>query len=287
MTQQMRLRLMTSDDIPFADSLRTIAGWNQTQKDWQRFLDHEPEGCFIAESDGTPAGTATTTSYGTDVAWIGMVLVHPDSRRHGIGRALLERCLEYLQQRGVRCIKLDATPTGKKLYDTLGFLDEWTLTRWETGGLPAKEVSPISQAQIWRNIDTNLVEGLDGRIFGVSRQSMLALLAKQSLHARLHVSQLAGVDGYGLIRPGAKANYLGPIVATTPAAGLTLAKALINHLPNQPIIWDIPDQNADAVELAKQLGFSQQRQLIRMHLGENLRPGIPWQQFAIGAPEIG
>jgi len=110
----LSLRLLRHKDLAFADSLRALVGWNQTFDDWERFLALEPDGCFLAECNGAPAGTATTLVYGPDLAWIGMALVHPDYRRRGIGRALLERCLEHLRVREVRCVKLDATPLGKR-----------------------------------------------------------------------------------------------------------------------------------------------------------------------------
>ena len=129
MNSALRLRLLKRADLAFADSVRALAGWNQTMEDWERFLSAEPDGCFLAEWNGASAGTATTTVYERELAWIGMVLVHPEFRRRGIGRALLERCIEYLRSRGVRCIKLDATPLGEKVYAGLGFKDEWTRLR--------------------------------------------------------------------------------------------------------------------------------------------------------------
>jgi len=48
----LRIRLFTKEDIVLADSLRALAGWNQTPEDWLRFLSHQPDGCFIAEWDG-------------------------------------------------------------------------------------------------------------------------------------------------------------------------------------------------------------------------------------------
>src|SRR5437868_12008562 len=121
-TDQVSIRVLSPEDIPFADSVRALAGWNQTLGDWQRFMNTEPEGCFVAEWRGTPAGTATTVCYGSELGWIGMLLVHPDHRRHGVGSALLQHCLEYLRGRGVQCIKLDATPLGKALYERFGFV---------------------------------------------------------------------------------------------------------------------------------------------------------------------
>src|SRR5580658_3995749 len=105
MKAPLRVRAMRQSDLAFADSLRALAGWNQTMADWQRFLTMQPEGCFLAEWDGAQAGTATTVVYGSDLAWIGMVLVHPEFRRRGIGRALLLKCIEHLRARRVRCIK--------------------------------------------------------------------------------------------------------------------------------------------------------------------------------------
>src|SRR5205823_11002067 len=179
----LRLRVLRCEDLNFADALRASAGWNQTLDDWQRFLTTEPEGCFLAEWNGAPAGTATTTIYGPDLAWIGMVLVHPDYRRRGIGRALLERCVEHLRGRGVRCLKLDATPLGKKVYDDLGFQDEWTLTRWVCQMAPGQTTAPEPGLRSWRATDADRVEPLDSAAFGVSRQRLLRSLTKQSRSA--------------------------------------------------------------------------------------------------------
>jgi GNAT superfamily N-acetyltransferase len=285
--QPLKLRVMNAGDIEFAASLSALAGWNQTPDDWRRFLKYDPSGCFVAEWNDAPAGTATTASYGKDVAWIGMLLVHPDCRRHGIGKALLHQCIEYLQQRGVRSIKLDATPLGKKLYDTIGFRDEWTLTRWETYGLAV----PFSgqrngRVAAWSEAGLRHIAEIDLQGFGVSRQTMLGLTADQS-RLWFHAGDDGTLDGHALLRPGLRANYLGPVVALTPEAGEELVRLAISKTPNQPVYWDIPDQNTAAVELARSLGFTAQRQLTRMYLGQNHRPGIPAHIFAIAAPEIG
>jgi hypothetical protein len=68
---QIKIRTMRLDDLPFADTLRASAGWNQTPADWQRLLQCEPNGCFVAEYAGELAGTATTTIYsaGQPVFW--------------------------------------------------------------------------------------------------------------------------------------------------------------------------------------------------------------------------
>jgi ribosomal protein S18 acetylase RimI-like enzyme len=281
----LSLRLLRHEDLAFADTLRALVGWNQTYEDWERFLALEPDGCFLAECDGAPAGTATTLVYGPDLAWIGMALVHPDYRRRGIGRALLECGLEHLRARGVRCIKLDATPLGKHVYDTLGFKEEWTLTRWVYRQAASPSPVPEQMLRIWRPTDAQQIESLDRTAFGVSRQRLLQPLARQSRCVLVLESE--GISGYGMLRSGSQALYLGPVVAQAAVAGIRLLDALVARSEGQTIFLDVPDQNAGATAWAWQHGCTAQRALSRMFLGENLRPGHPNQQFAIAGPESG
>jgi predicted GNAT family acetyltransferase len=289
--------------------------------DWERLLAHEPEGCFVAEWNGTLAGTATTTSYGTELAWIGMVLVHPEFRRRGIGKALLERCLSYLRQRNVRCIKLDATPLGKPLYVQLGFEEEWSLNRWHANPFRAagpsfaaesqmhpKSAEPTPQShdssnrngdaragklrapstlRLWKDSDTAQINRLDRATFGVDREPMLNSLAAKSCNVLVNAGTTGEVRGYGMLREGAKAYYLGPIVAESPGVALELTNALLSQAPGPAIYWDIPDSNAAAIAIAKELGFAIQRPLLRMFLGQNDSPGNCRHYFGIADPAIG
>lgn len=289
---QLHLRPMTGDDITFADSLRAHAGWNQTLADWERLLAMEPDGCFIAEWNGALAGTATTTIYGKELAWIGMVLVHPDLRRRGIGKALLQRCIDQLQRRGVRCIKLDATPQGQPVYEELGFKFEWTLTRWERSGLPIYSEDSPTQLHLrhWRSGDAALIDRLDTMAFGVSRGKLLESLAKQSWSAVVAESEAREPCGYGLVGRGSRALYLGPVVAESPDTGMQIIRDLTaenNRQAGDAIFWDIPDRNVAAVTWAVANGFAVQRTLTRMYLGENAAPGDDLKQFAISGPEMG
>ena len=285
MNASVGLRLLTLADLPFADSVRALAGWNQTIADWERFLAAAPDGCFLAEWDGAPAGTATTIVYGPALAWSGMVLVHPDFRRRGIGRALLERCIEHLRGRGVRCIKLDATPTGRQVYDGLGFKVQWTLTRWEHAAAHWPAADPVSGIRSCHDFDA--VESLDAAAFGVSRRAAMETLMKQCRCALMFEAEPGQVGGYGLLRDGSSALYLGPIVAVFADAGRRLSDALLAQADGRKVFWDIPNGNTEAVELARARGFTPQRPLTRMFLGEDSTPGDRRQQFAIAGPEMG
>lgn len=287
MNPALRVRILTKADLDFADSLRALAGWNQTRRDWERFLTAEPQGCFLAQWDGAPAGTATTIVYGTELAWIGMLLVHPDFRRRGIGVALMMHCVDYLRRRGVRCIKLDATPLGKTVYNGLGFKDEWTFARWETENCRSGETVDESRIRPWRREVAKSVDELDSVAFGASRLKILAALVQDSVCTVVCSSDSNAVEGYGVLREGARAFYLGPVVARSAPVGRALIVALATRVPGKSIYWDVPEPNAAAGKLPEQLGFTRQRTLTRMYLGENANPANPQMQFAIGGPEIG
>src|SRR5215210_5373229 len=133
----MEIRLLTEADIAAAQRLREQAGWNQTDDDWRRLLAWSPEGCRVAEQDGHIVGTTAVTTYGRRIAWVGMVLVDEAQQRQGIGRALLEHAIAYLDWLGVRTIALDSTPEGQPLYARLGFVDAFELARWRGPAPPS------------------------------------------------------------------------------------------------------------------------------------------------------
>lgn len=287
MSPALHLRCLTQTDLPFADLVRALAGWNQTICDWERFLAMEPDGCFLAEWEGAVAGTATTIIYGAELAWIGMLMVRPEFRQRGIGRALMQRCIEHLRSRGVGCIKLDATLAGKRVYAGMGFQDEWTLTRWERAPGHRQTTTSGKSLRDWREADLSAIDELDATAFGVSRRRLLQTLVAQGRHALVLESDPGVVAGYGMMREGTRALYLGPVVARSIDAALPIMAALLQECDGNAVFWDIPDRQCAAVSWAEENGFKAQRSLTRMFLGENATPGDREKIFAIAGPEIG
>ena len=280
---EIEMRRLTPADIPAADALRNASGWNQIPADWERLLMLEPDGCFAAQRAGTIVGTATTTRYGAKLAWIGMVLVHPDHRRQGIARALMEHCLRYLKNCGVQSIKLDATPHGHPLYTQLGFVEEWTLARWECAA-PAISTELLGVRPLLESDWETLIE-MDAGAIGAPRGALLRALYQSALCT--FVADLNGIiKGFGMLRSGAYADYLGPLVATDSTSAAQLAYALLVSAAG-PVIWDIPDPNVEAEALAGRLGFSRVRPFTRMWLGQNARTSQPQHLFAIADPATG
>jgi GNAT superfamily N-acetyltransferase len=276
---RLKIRYLTSADIPFADSLRAAAGWNQIPADWQRAIDLSPRGCLLAECEGRLVATATIIAYGHDLGWIGMMLVHPDFRRRGIARVLMQHSIEILQSARVKSIKLDATPAGREVYLHMGFKDEYTITRYQNDAASTQKVDTIRAAT---KHDLRRIIELDQAASGVVRENVLTRLFVDC--AQTVVCEANGqVTGFGMLRPGSLASYLGPIVTTNPTVGQQIASALASG----KILCDLPDQNSSATAWAKSQNLTPQRTLTRMHLGENITPAAPQSYFAIAAPDLG
>jgi hypothetical protein len=121
----------------------------------------------------------------------------------------------------------------------------------------------------------------------VARLRLWNALEQQGSVARFAEASDGAVAGYGLSRPGSRARYLGPVVATSPEPGLAVIDSLLAGNPDDAVFWDIPDPNAVAIAWAEAHEFRRQRTLTRMWLGANERPGNPRLQFALAGPEVG
>lgn len=280
------LRVMRTDDIAFADELRAGAGWNQTTNDWLGFVTFEPEGCFVAEVEGRRAGTATTIRYQDRFGWIGMVLVHPDQRRLGIGSKLLRHAIAWLQQRGVGCVKLDATPMGRNVYLPLGFVDEYGLARYH-GVAPAVEMEMDGTVGPLEASDWPALLALDQAAFGADRTVVLQALSRRHPELSFVCRRNGAFIGFLFARQGAGAVQVGPWIARDTPAAEQLLNALFRRILGRRLLVDVIDPNPDAAALLQKNGFTVQRTLTRMYLGTNAHPGDTRRVYGISSPEKG
>ncbi len=220
-------------------ALSGAAGWNQTERDWGRMLELSPELCLGFGVDGKLVASATAVCYGTEVAWIGMVLTLPEYRGRGLARQLVGEIIRRLRGLGVAQIKLDATEAGAALYREFGFVDEQPVERWEREGGPL----PVAGNGSYEGEDPVLrALARDGLVWTNDRGAMMA-------------------------RTGAVRSYLGPIVAPS----REVARELLRQVDGVGAYWDLLPEFSDARSLAWYLGFRPARRLMRMSLGEGRR----------------
>jgi GNAT superfamily N-acetyltransferase len=278
------IRPLRLDEIPQAMRLKDEAGWNQTAEDWARLLDLGPSGCFAAERDQTLIGTATTIDYGGSVAWIGMVLVDPRFRGEGIGTRLLEAAIAYLDARGVAAMKLDATPQGRRLYEKLGFHEEYCVERWSL----RRSRAPRAEAPAPGSALAADLLARDREVFGADRSALLASLAEAAPELVLTVRDSSGrLRGYSLGRHGSAADQMGPCAAEDEETTNLLLDGFLRRTGRELVYVDESCPNPWIRRLLQERGFEHSRPLTRMYRGSNASPGDPAGICAILGPEFG
>lgn len=278
----LRIRAMTFADIPFGMRLKDQAGWNQVDDDWRRMLGLQPDGCFVAEKGGIAAGTVTFCRFGR-VAWVAMMLVDQSFRGRGIGRALMSHALGELDSAGVHSIRLDATPLGRPLYDSLDFAAESKLARYLGVIPPADEPPGLNETPASDVLDA--VAALDREVTGTDRGRLLRSLVEEQPES-LHVTIDAGkVSGFVLARRGSRARRIGPCVADG-RAGPRLLGECQRRYAGEIVTMDIPTENAPAVALAASWGLGVTGELTRMGRGPRVTEDLA-RLWSSSGPEKG
>lgn len=257
------IRRLRESDLSQAHQLSTTAGWNQTRSDWKRLLNFDPDGCFCIEEDGQVLTTTTAIRYGTQLAWIGMVLTLPEHRGRGLAKRLMTHALTWLDSNGVTRAMLDATEMGQPLYEKLGFIADYPVERWlrraPAQRAPESTMQPFVLRQ-WKDTDREA--------FGADRSLLLDLMSENLSFAMVG-------QGYALGRAGRIATYFGPSIAADVDVARSLLVSFLAAAQPEPVMWDLIPANAEIVRLARAFGFEPMRHMVRMRRGGEYTPPSP------------
>jgi ribosomal protein S18 acetylase RimI-like enzyme len=209
---------------------------------------------------GGPGGTG----------WVGGVAVVPAHRRAGLGGALTEAIVEFLEGRGVATVLLHATALGRPVYERLGFVPETAYVTFS--GPTLARASTGAMVRAGRAADLAAVLALDRAATGEDRRRLLTALWPTG-------GLVAAVDGRALgyhlaspWRPG------GATIAADAGTGLALLDA-VRVAPGDEVAISVPAANAAAVGWLESAGFQERYRTIRMHRG----PRVAWDPAALFA----
>ena len=256
------IRPLSEDDLESADEILKSAFQSPSSRLMELHLYRkiQPDGWFLALQNETPVGMVGATLYAT-FAQVGMMAVHPHAQRQGVGLALMEHLLAWLEGWHVPRVMLDASAAGQPLYEKLGFVaynQVYVLQR--RNGLSlcgyTLRVEPVSI----QDLDELVAYDTDG--FGADRGRVLyALLTTFPERAFMLRDKEGQITSYVF----AQANRIGPWVAQHPQDAQVLLQAALS-LPYAGTVSVVaPEENPAAFELLGRYGFETVR--VNRHMG--------------------
>lgn len=275
---RIRIRRMNREDIGLAVEWAAREGWNPGLHDADCFHAADPEGFFMAELNGEPAGCISAVAYDESFGFMGFYIVRDDLRHHGIGLKLWNAAIAYM---GNRTAGGDGVVAMLDKYEQCGFRIAHSNARYQGVGTRSPKRLPDLV-----EIPFPELEQYDRRFFPAARSAFLkSWISRPGSHGRAIVS--AGqLTGYGVIRPCQTGFKIAPLFADTPAMAEELFSSLSSLAEGEPVFLDIPVCNRAARELVERQGMTRVFETARIYKGT--APQLPLDDiYGITSFELG
>ena len=253
-----------------------------TPEDYSRMLTFSPEGLFIASVDGVNLGMVATVNYG-EIAWIGNLVVLPESRGMGLGNALMVKAMEYLTGEGAKAVRLDGVPLAVPLYHRLGFKDEYPSLRYT--GVATKNV--VSKTKPMEVEDLKTVGDFDESIFKGSRHDVINYTYGKNPEMAFTARDGDELVGYIMAKHGKSNVKVGPWLSKSPVVAEELLKSVMNQVVGADLWVGLPEANRDGVAILEKYGFTQITSSLRMCYGDCSKIEDVKKVYGLGGPDKG
>ena len=268
-------------DIPFAVRLSDQEGWGIPARDFERILRLDPKGSFIATEGERKVGLTTTISYGTQIAWIGNVVVAKQHRGKHIGQALVHEAVRYLRMNRIKRIVLYSFNENVEYYRKLRFMRGPSFVRLRREGKLYR--APVPQLYSDETVPLRSLLSFDRKAFGADRSR----LVKALLHSgsAWYVAYAAGSSrSYLMVKQYEDMHELGPWVSV----GLRRAKldamlrTALGKTGDRPIEVSCLSGNRDVMRILKSHDFRVVNRGRIMYYQKISRMGQPRAIAALG-----
>jgi ribosomal protein S18 acetylase RimI-like enzyme len=299
MYSNYEIRPIEPAELSFAAACTAGEGWvSEDLAFLTGFYQYDSQGFLIARRGNEPLGICVATFYG-QCGFVGELIVAPDARKQGLGTALLEHAIAYLQGRGAGSIYLDGVLEAVPMYERNGFRKLHRSLRFEVKPgekslLHAPEAR-VHSTDIHGSIrrlelsDLPAVCDLDCQAFGADRGFFIRRsLERYPRLCLVHVIE-DRVLGFILGRQGPGWCFAGPWVVhpDNPDPG-SLLESLAGISGSNTLSLGILETNQAAVTYITSKGFSPALDSPwRMVLGLDGKLGVSTQCYAIGSPAKG
>jgi len=276
---------MRRNELDVAVEWAADEGWNPGHRDADIFWAADPGGFVVATLDDAVVATGSIVSYGGELGFMGFFIVRPDWRGQGVGGRFWTWRRDRLRGRlnAGAPIGMDGVFDMQDWYARGGFAFSHRNLRMEGVGRasrPAGFLTELSGAPFAE------VAAYDARRFGCRRDAFLGRWIEQPGALALGAVDGDRLTGYGVVRPCRRGYKIGPLFADDPATARALMDALSDRACGEPLFLDTPENNPEALALAREHEMSEVFGCARMYLGEV--PPLPWDAiYGVTSFELG
>jgi ribosomal protein S18 acetylase RimI-like enzyme len=271
------IRPLLDTDLETADAIARAAFKSPVSRleDLRFYRKIQPDGWFLGFQGERVVGMVGATNYEA-FAHVGLMAVHPEAQRQGVGLALMQFLLARLEQQQIPLVMLDASVMGRPLYEKLGFVPYDDTLIFQRQGDPAGLEKPASIQPITTR-DLDELAAWDRPVFGADRrkvfQALLEMFPGRAFLRREENGQIAGLLC-------AQWNRIGPWVMRQPEHAEELLQAALALPYEETISVAVPSGNQAAITLLQKHGFTQVRANRHMGRGAGGAAGQREQIFA-------
>lgn len=274
------MRTADEHDLPAIATLRESVGWTAHEWALRAVLDPRDSLCLLVVDGDDVVGVGSGIAYGA-LGFVGNMVVAEGQRRRGIGAAVLESVIEYLEgERGCERLELFATESGRPLYAMYGFALTDPSAMAAVPRSTTLGVDPSIEVEVER--DAIELAEYDAPRFGGDRRRLLAMMASDRGRPLLVARRGGAIGGYAWLRSDGP--RLGPVLADTPGMAAALLAGAFERVPGaSELTLNVPTANGPGTRWLASLGIELEPWDGRMARG----PSIPRRDDTIYANLVG
>jgi len=242
-------------DTRFAVRLAEQEDWGIPARDFERILLLDPRGSFVAMENAKRVGLATTISYGTQIAWIGNIVVAESRRGRHIGQSLVKHAIGYLGRKGVARVALYSFDENIEFYRKLGFKmgDRFARLRRKMRPVFSSGSEPRDQGTMRRSA----ILAMDRKAFGANRSRLLVNVLDSG--AGTYIGYSSGSrQSYILVKDYADMYELGPWISfgLRRAELEDMLRLILNTAKGKPVEIACPLKNRRILAILSRFDFT-------------------------------
>lgn len=257
------IKPIKKDQLPVVLDWAAEQGWKPNALDVSTYYNADPEGFLIGELDGVPIGCISAVRFTNDFGFIAFYITCREFRGQGYGIKLWHAAMDYL---GRRSVGLDSVLEQRHNYEKAGLKAANRILRFAGKGIPS--FTPSCRLVNIKDRDFAELAGYERKIFPGSRSEFLQGLIGMPDSFGLAAINKNQVIGLGLMRFCGDGFKIGPLFADNIDAAGEVMHGLACHSGGNVYFLDAPQDNNQAVLLAKRHELYQVSEVIRMYSGK-------------------